>query len=1026
MAFKRNLPGFIAFLVLILVVPGTAQKSSESYDFAAALFDKGLYERAIPAWRSYLKLNPRGKQAERARFHLAESLFQTDDFGDAEKEFRKFLNARPTALVREGRMRLGEILFKSEKWQSAQSEFRQVMNKKGDEVFVAAAYLCAECALKQNDTKTASDLFKSVLQSPKNAAYLASAQLALGYIEFDGKKLDTASRWFQKAASADSDPEVVAEAHFMLGEAFLGLNRLKESDQAFQNALKTSTTLFHGDAWIGRARIRARAGQSESAALCIKNAVAQGAQEKAARAMIREAALLHEKKKTQEGLAILALVPAGVESVASDLKYWQGVLASEGGDAKAGLDALREAVKKGATPNRRYRLADALMRAGEYEEAIPHFQSLDREGVEDSLRRESRFSMAYCHSQSKRHAEAVRILVTLENKNTPFGLRDDAMFARAENLFAMQQYRNARTSYVIVARRSKDEGIRLRATYKAGWCAFRSEEYAKALADFRRVEDMNADAEMTAESAHLAARCLDKLGRTGEAMAAHERVVSLHGSGKQKSRSLFVLAEEFRVNQEFEKALETYTRLESSTDDSETLALALFGKASALAGLEREADAVDAFESYVKRYPKGSRIEDVRVGLGWSYYKLGRLDAGRRVCAESLSDPVLDGERLFVAGLIERKDGKHKRAAAFLVPLAEMNPPHVRTKEAMLLAGLSLAKAGSGESAAQWLEKFASIKDAGADGSVALYELAFVLIDLKRGADANRIFARLMREHSKSRYASDAAFRLGERLYKSEDYLNAEKSYLFCVQNSDDGDISSKSLYKAAWCAMKLEKMRDAAKRFEQAASNGGSLEAESLFQAAHCHYELKDFEQSVRGFSALREKHRNHELCTQAGQRMLTAMHKLNRHREVVRLAGSILDPKAEDAWSLDAWAGLADSARALKIWGTAIRAYKHVAEKGARRDAARARYMNAECVLASVGKEAAVDAYLKVSIFHDDKEWASRALAKAASLLEELARPSEARKIWSEIIKNYPAQPAAKLAKTRLNKLAKKEKKS
>ena len=119
------------------------------------------------------------------------------------------------------------------------------------------------------------------------------------------------------------------------------------------------------------------------------------------------------------------------------------------------------------------------------------------------------------------------------------------------------------------------------------------------------------------------------------------------------------------------------------------------------------------------------------------------------------------------------------------------------------------------------------------------------------------------------------------------------------------------------------------------------------------------------------------------------------------------------------------AEAALALKSHSTAEKALSFVAEHGARLEAARARFLLAESTAATRGDDAAIDAYLKVAVFHDVPSWTARAMVRAGDLLQGLKRPREAEKVWRDVLKNYPREKTeVDQARKRLNDLKKEAK--
>ncbi len=1023
------MPQFHLFIVCLLclgsVDPVSAQSQErESYQFAAALFDRGLYARSIPAWRTFLREFPQVQKASQARFHLAESLFQTNDQEGALQQFSQFLRSNPKKFKREAGLRTGEIQASLGHLPQAIEAFEIARKKPGDSIWLAATHGSAEAHLKLKQPQKARALFLAILRTKDNDLYRANAALALGFLAFESGEFEEARKNFAAVPGKECEPSMAVESLLMLGESEFKLKKYGAAVDAFRQVIQARIPEFSADAWIGLAKVAIRRDQPEAAKTSIEKAMGLGNGTKIAQTVIREAALLHEGGKTQFGLEILKTIPATTAGIGKDLSYWRGVLASESGDSASGLKALEASVAQGSTPTRTYRLADALMRAGRFEDAVRRFAELESESVDARMRYEARFSRGFCLSQLGRHEEAARVFRLLDREGVALELRLDAAMARGESLFEEEEYRTALGVYASVQERCQEDELRKQAIYKQGWCYFKLKQFENALGQFQTIMNNPADPAMAAEASHLSARCLKELGRNKEALELHKKVATHLGSqGGVGIWSIMILADNALQRERPEEALRYYVKANEGKLDEQTGAAVLFGIAASLSACGRDEEAEEAYSRFITVYPENERINEARLGLSWALFRQGAMARARQSCKKKLKDLVFDGERIFIAGLIERGANNHQVAADLFQQVVDLDPPHSRKNEAMFLGGLSSAKYGANAQALRLLQGFLDGDGSPEDKATALYELGFVYQKMKLAVKEEATFIRLVEEYPQSSYAADSAFRAGESLYAREHYETAFSAYEFCAKKDADGELGRKAAYKGAWSKLKLGDFQAASQFFVLCSTKGGPLAAESHFQAGTCFYELKKFDESLKHFQVLVDNYRTHELAKPASFRVLTLLAHLGRHREVLEGAGSTLSVEAKDAWSLEAWSAAGDSARELKVYGTAIRAYQHVAEFGARVEAARARYFAADCILASQSKEKAVDAFLKVSIFHQDDQWCAKGLERAAVLLESLGRPGEALKIWRDLKKRYPSQPGAKTAQTHISALNDKE---
>ncbi|MDX9719774.1 MAG: tetratricopeptide repeat protein [Myxococcota bacterium] len=98
-----------------------------------------------------------------------------------------------------------------------------------------------------------------------------------------------------------------------------------------------------------------------------------------------------------------------------------------------------------------------------------------------------------------------------------------------------------------------------------------------------------------------------------------------------------------------------------------------------------------------------------------------------------------------------------------------------------------------------------------------LFYLAFNLMEMGRGADANQYYARLVREYPKTPFKPEAYVGLAEYTFNiEEDMETALEQYQQAVDSAPDTPTASFAMYKMGWCYFNLGEPKKAMAMFEE------------------------------------------------------------------------------------------------------------------------------------------------------------------------------------------------------------------
>ncbi len=136
----------------------------------------------------------------------------------------------------------------------------------------------------------------------------------------------------------------------------------------------------------------------------------------------------------------------------------------------------------------------------------------------------------------------------------------------------------------------------------------------------------------------------------------------------------------------------------------------------------------------------------------------------------------------------------------------------------------------------------------------ALYQLAWVLVDLARESDADAVFEEIHHHHGSSRYWSDATYRLAERAARAKDYERADALAAEIVQGAHEPQMVGYALYLRGQLAAATQRWDDVAncmqRLVDEDPENSQHLAAE--YWLAEAHYRLRQYDRAGELFEKL------------------------------------------------------------------------------------------------------------------------------------------------------------------------------
>ena len=1042
------------------------------------LFNRELYDLAIPRYESLLAAHPDYEKIHAIRYALALSHY---NLATRLRKERPAGGPGPAA-AKEGQGKAAESPADAH-LRKAMGHLREVLKKKDFEPRVEATRLLGQVLLLVGDGENAAKAFRWVLDR-KPAKKEASAA-AVGLAEsqyFQGKHSDAAAA-FRTALDAGLEGEDRDRAEFYLAMSLynVGGDSAAESARIF-GKLAGSSSAYAADArymkalaeqakgneagaiegfrevigakdgshtelaWFGLATALFRAGKKDEAATELQKFI--DTHPKSERRDVAAVYLARALLDTGKGTAAARMLQDLRASPAAgdEASLWLARLYMRHGKPKGAADVLREALK--SFPRSRHaeamemELASALLAEGDFQAASERLSRL--EGSKSARADQLAYLRAYAlhragkYDESKAACERFRT----EHPKSPFAKEVEQLVA--ENLFFSKDYAAARQAYdAYLSRFGKDlDGIaRAKAAFRAAHALYLGKDLQGARTAFAALDAkaLGPDAEKVFREDPFFATREYLEADIAYQLEEHEAAVTMF------SRFL----EDPRVSHPEGGA--TAALAEAVNDARFKL-----GHALQLAGKLDEAR--DAYLKALQADPKTPHREQISFELAQIAYGRKDLDGAAAGFAKLLSESPTSRfapHALRFLGWIAREKGDHAQAAKHYAKLVSQFPDHEVAADAEIQLALSLQAAGRRDEARMILKRFQAKRPGDPRAARAHLEDAMGLAREGKHAEALAILERLRKE-GPAEIIPAALYESAWCLRSTGDLDGAARAYGDLMGREDAGDLRETARLELAELEFDRKAFARAKELLGPLASAQGPLREKALYRLAWTNHMLDDAAGTIAAHDALATEFKSSPLRGEAALLAAKAHLKGGDHARAGAIFKSLYEATPQGPGGEAALLGLAeclveerklDEARkrfeaflsAFPESTTAYRArfglawidesqgrldqavtkYREVARATATPTGARAQFQIGQCMAAKKDWRNAIAEFLQVPASYGHAEWTSKALLQTAGCFEALEDANNALRYYKEVIETHPDRDEAKLARERVSKL-------
>ena len=979
----------------------------EQLNFANGLFRDRRYAMAAEEYERFLKDASSGPDAIEARFGLANARLFQGQYELARHQFEEFLKAVPDHRnASTAWFRIGET-----------------------------AYMLGDLP----EARQALETFLGRVGTTRNS-YLEIAWPYLGDVCLRMSSLPEARRAYEKALEAYPEGRLADRARF-------GLARTMALQNEPDAALKVLATMasrggrdWNDRVWLQIGLIEAGAGRDDKAVEAFETLEKQAPRSPlvAEERLNRAGALVRLGRAAEAEPLLRALMAEAPRNLAAQAAFELGTTQLSGGRPAEALETLDSALKRFDTspmaPALMFRAAEAELKLGRADVARARFlkaAEVDPKDpwADDALVRAARLAL------EARDTVAARDLAGSFVARFPESpLRADARLIEARAAMAAGHPKEAIALLTDSLAHDQPGPETAQAQRYYLGLAYRADGQADKSSDVLDALAKTPAASVAADARYLVGQGHVEAGRFAEAIAPLEAYLAEKPKGDVADSALAHLAQARLKLGEPDAAARALAQLAERFPESKALAPTRLLLAEAALDAKQHDRAAELFQRVVEAGDPGLQAR-ARLGLGWALLDGGKPAEAAEAFAALIKanpDDPLAPEAALARGRALRAAGKADEALAAYALVAEKYP---RTEQgsvaALARARLLVEVRRPAEAAAafeQLLKDHPDPKVEGASADALLDEWGWTLVDAGKAEEADRVFARLLKEFPDSPCAADARFNLAESAYQAKNYdeVVALLAPLVAEGSKASPRLIPSALYRLGRTQAERGDWPAAAQTLDRliAEHPDSPYRREARFLQAEVALKAGDAPAAESGFAALAAEPPApgdpEGFVPSVRRRRIQALVAQKKWKEALEAANAFRVDVPQDPYlaEVDYARGRALQSMSPPQFEEARAAYQSVIDARRGGDlAARAQLMRGETFFHEKKDREALREFLKVDILYDAPTWQAAALLEAGKVYERLDQWADAAEIYERLCAKFPDDPSAAEAKPLLD---------
>ncbi len=788
-------------------------EASVHYDRAWSYFELERYDEAIASFKQVLILAPRGSNADRSLFQIAESYDKLGQYEDAleyldrliarydfaqmtEEEIIEMTTLKLKGLVKEtarelvakAHLKKGDIYARNSEVAKALAAYAVIPAEYAVEpILVQNSYIrTAELVQKERGTTAAIAAYKDAIEKVEDKLFQARTQLTVALMLFDQQQYRKSAQEYEIYLNAYGDVAQrigfdrykvlfrIAQCHQEYGRQIRGADPASADEEIAKALEGYDQLLSQREDHVLIPDVLFNAGFANQ--ILEKNEVARPLYQR----LVDEYA---DHPAAPNGLLQLARIAYA----ASDLKRAEDLYKSflnrfpdsqlrhttrmelgltykrleDSDNAIAAYETVEEGWDK--WPTVQVELAELYLGKREYEKARQALvRALDRAG-DDTLKSQMYYTLARVHFAEDNFAGAIRAWGQAIALNPPEHLLQNSLLARGGAYYEVAKQQDA-----------VGDTAQARVSYEA------------SLADMKALLESAPAPQIKDSAFRTLGAGMIRLGRQEEAASYYRELIAASGDPQEQATFSMLLTELYYDQQDFVQA-EKFARqlLDMPFEDDNQAgyyrkerAYSIIG--NALLQQKEYEEAARVFAQGLKRYPNSGESGNLAFSKGFAEISYGNYDTAAKSFKSFVDTYPRNANRIhgqyYLAHSLQALT-RFKEAAAAFSELVERDRQSQYEEEALFLIGENHYNDQAFAAAATAYQALLAKYPQGPYGGSAQYALAWSFVEQEEMEQAVGAMQGLVANYPESEFAPKAQFTIGDYYYNIQSYDEAMTAY---------------------------------------------------------------------------------------------------------------------------------------------------------------------------------------------------------------------------------------------------------
>ena len=508
-----------------------------------------------------------------------------------------------------------------------------------------------------------------------------------------------------------------------------------------------------------------------------------------------------------------------------------------------------------------------------------------------------------CYFHQDKYLDALTEFEKLLNDPSANNIKDAVVYWIAEVHFRGNDFAKASTYYQKITDEFPNSAYTISAYYSLGWSLFQEAKYEEALKYFEIVESKYPNEPQANDSSFKIIECLYNLKDYSVLKERLSPYLKKYANDNEKLGYLcFYAAEADYYLDNFNEAVEEYSKAITNTKDAKLEALSKLGLGWAYLKLKQYKEAEDALfgikpenleqaskdvlslarailMAETKRFSEAKNIYDqllqlnpdpqismqAYLGKAGVLYSIAEYKEAIEVYKEALQKapetiPQEINDKLhYGLAWAYLKEGEFKSAIDEFKKVVSRTGDKIIKVAALCRIGDTYQDSGDYEKAIEAYDRILKDYPDSFYGDYVQYQLGLTLLKSHNYDGAILAFQNLKKQYSDSKLLDDATYTLGLAYFQREDYSSSKDVFGKFQEELKDSSLRSQALYLLGSSLYNLGKYAEAIEAFKNIIRLHGQdteMVQKAEYEIADCYFQMGDEKEAMNRFIALRSKY--------------------------------------------------------------------------------------------------------------------------------------------------------------------------